>query len=283
MVVRERIAPERAKALVQRVVNLGWKWLVADPGDAFGDHATDHLPQPPVAVACQAEWVPPRELADTRLVLIRTAAVERRGPVRLIDHDDLGLSDEGRRQVARLSGRLDDTGEFSDAARLYSATSNRAQETAAAISPSLGGLPVQTSCGFCEPHAGQANGRTVGDWLATDGQARLDNWSPYKPKAPGGESYTVGLERAARSVTETVIENEGKTVVIITHTVPIRAAFWMFLGLPFHAGYLDLDITETGITEWLITGWLPGSGYPNARLIRFNDHQHLLGRIRTQE
>ena len=65
-------------------------------------------------------------------------------------------------------------------------------------------------------------------------------------------------------------------MLIVTHTFPIRAAFWMFLGLPFHASYLDLDVTETGITEWLITGWLAGTGHPGARLIRYNDHRHLL-------
>lgn len=229
-----------------------------------------------LSVACEADRVPPRDLADTRLVLVRTAAVERHGPVRLIDHDDLGLSEQGRHQTGQLAQRLLATGELNDASRLYSATSNRAQQTAAAISPSLGGIPIETSCDFCEPHIGQTNGRTVEDWMATDGQARLDNWSPYKPKSPGGESYAIGIERAARAITETVVDNEGGTVVVVTHTVPIRATFWLFLGLPFHASYLDLGIDETGITEWAITGWLPGSGHPNARLVRHNDHRHLL-------
>lgn len=72
-----------------------------------------------------------------------------------------------------------------------------------------------------------------------------------------------------------MVDNEGESIVIVTHTVPIRAAFWLFLGLPFHAALLDLQITDTGITEWLVTGWLPGSGHPNARLIRYNDCSHL--------
>jgi broad specificity phosphatase PhoE len=220
--------------------------------------------------------VPPREPAATRLVLIRTAAVERQGPVCLIDHDDLGLSEDGRRQTDQLAQRFSATGELDDTTRLCSATSNRAQQTAAAIAPALGGPPIQTSCAFCEPHIGQANGLAVDDWLATDGQARLDNWSPYRPKSVGGESYAVGIERSARAIAETVVENEGGTVVIVTHTVPIRATFWLFLGLPFHASYLDLDISETGITEWIVTGWLPGSGHPKARLVRHNDHRHLL-------
>lgn len=171
------------------------------------------------------------------------------------------------------------TGELSDTTQLYSASSNRAQQTAATLSPVLSGLPVQASCGFCEPHSGEAAGRTVDDWLATDGQARLDRWSPYKPKSSGGEAYAVGIERAARALTETIVANEGQTIVVVTHTVPIRSTFWLFLGLPFHAVYLDLDLAETGITEWQITGWLPGSGHPNARLARHNDFRHLLDHV----
>lgn len=220
--------------------------------------------------------MPPRDLADTRLVLVRTAAVERNEPVRLIDHDDLGLSEKGRRQSDRLAQRLTATGELRGTTRLCCASSRRAQQTAAAISPSLGGLPAEASCDFCEPHIGRAHGQTVEQWLAGDGQARLDNWSPYKPKSIGGESYVDGVERAARAVTEAVVNNEGGTVVIVTHTVPIKATFWLFLGLPFHASYLDLALAETGITEWAITGWLPGSGHPRARLIRHNDDRHLL-------
>ena len=219
--------------------------------------------------------MPPRELLDTRLVLIRTAEVERSGPARLIDHDDLGLSDDGRRQAILLGRHLASTGEFDHVARIHSAASNRARQTASVLATALGGCAVETSCGFCEPHVGRAEGRTVDEWSATDGQDRLERWSPYEPKSAGGESYATGIERAARAIVETVVAHEGRTAVIVTHTVPIRALFWLFLGLPFHAAQLDLAIDETAVTEWLVTGWMPAIGHPAARLVRHNDRSHL--------
>lgn len=222
--------------------------------------------------------MPPRKPAPTRLVLIRTANGERPdGPARLIDHDDLGLSALGQHQVQALADRLASTGELAGATRLHCGSSNRARQTAVALAPTLGGLPVEASCGFCEPHSGSAEGRTVDDWLATDGQTRLEHWSPYAPKGPGGESVTIGMDRAARALIEAVLDDEGGTTIIVAHTVPIRASLWCFLGLPFHGSHLDTEITETGITEWVVEGWLPGTGQPRARLVRHNDSAHLAG------
>ncbi|WP_192756056.1 histidine phosphatase family protein [Actinopolymorpha pittospori] len=63
----------------------------------------------------------------------------------------------------------------------------------------------------------------------------MANWTPYAPKSPGGESYREAVERATRALIETVLDSEGGTVVIVTHTVPLRASLWAFLSLPFHA------------------------------------------------
>ncbi|WP_085944473.1 histidine phosphatase family protein [Actinopolymorpha alba] len=217
-----------------------------------------------------------RELPSTRLVLIRNGIQRYHEPPRLIDHDDLGLSDEGRRMAERLRDRLAATGELAGATRLLSSNARRCIETAQVISPALGNLQPESDCGFCEPHAGECEGMVVEEWLATLGEERKANWSPYAPKSPGGESYRVALERAARAFIETVLANKGGTVVIITQTVPLRASLWNFLGLPFHASFLYPEITDTGITEWVADGWLPEQLQMKARLVRYNDHAHLL-------
>ncbi|MEQ7009461.1 histidine phosphatase family protein [Actinopolymorpha sp. B17G11] len=217
-----------------------------------------------------------RELPSTRLVLIRNAIQRSHDPGRLLDHDDLGLSDEGREKAERLRDRLAATGELADVTRLLSSNARRAIETAQVISPALGDLEPEPDCGFCEPHSGECDGMVVEEWLATLAQERLANWSPYAPKSPGGESYREGIERAARTFIEAVLANEGGTVVIVTQTVPLRASLWAFLSLPFHAEYLYPEITDTGITEWIADGWLPDTGQMKARLVRYNDHAHLL-------
>ena len=217
-----------------------------------------------------------REIAATRLILIRNARDVKRDPARLHDHDDLGLSDEGRSQATRLRDRLAATEELAGTTRLLTSNARKTIETAQVISPALGGLSPEPDCGFCEPHSGECVGISVEEWLRTLGQERLDNWSPYAPKSPGGESFVVAVERAAKAFVEAILANEGGTVVIVTQTVPLRASLWVFLGLPFHASYLDVEITDTGITEWVADGWLPGIGALKARLVRYNDHGHLL-------
>ena len=134
-------------------------------------------------------------------MLIRNARDVKPEPLRLDDHDDRGLSEEGRHQATLLRNRLTATAELA--------------------------------------------------------------------------AYLVAIERAARAFVDAILANEGKTIVIVTQTVPLRASLWAFLSLPFHASYLDLEITGTGITEWVADGWLPGTGQMKARLVRYNDHAHL--------
>lgn len=221
--------------------------------------------------------MPPRTLRPTRLVVIRQAQGVADVPPRIRTHTDNHLDDEGRDQVARLVARFKTTGELEGVTRLLSSNSTRARETAEGLQSVLPAIQVEPSCGFCDPHAAEAEGREVDEWLATDAQARLDNFTPYLPKVPGeGESYAVGLQRAAQAVTEALVANEGGLVVAVTGGLVLQATFWQFLGLPFHATYFRFAHVATGITEWTLTGWLPESGHPEARLDRFNDHQHVL-------
>lgn len=215
------------------------------------------------------------DLPSTRMVLICNAQDAKSDPVRFADHDDLGLSPEGRRQAESLRNRLAATRELAGTARLITSRAHRAVETAAIISPAVGGLTAEASCGFCEPHCGECDGMVVDEWLATMAPQRLAHWSPYSPKSPGGESLRGAIERAARAIIETIIEHAGETVVVVTHTVPLRASLWTFLSLPFHGVYCYPEFTYTGITEYVADGWLPGSGQMKANLIRYNDHAHL--------
>ena len=221
-----------------------------------------------------------RALAATRLVLVRAARAGATEPARLTDHDGPALSAEGRDQAERLRDRLS-AGELGRDVVLLSSRARRAVQTAHVLAPAVADVAGPPDCGFCEPHTGESDGATVADWSQTHGAHRLANWSPYAPKSPGGESYAVGIERAARALVEAAVRYEGRTVLIITHTVPLRAAFWVFFGLPFHASYLDLELAPTGLTEWVAEGWLPASGQPKARLSRFNDHSHLINRPAT--
>ena len=219
----------------------------------------------------------PSSFAPTRLVLIGSAAYVKHDPLRLADHDDLGLSAEGRDQVDRLRRRLVATGELHDTTALLCAAARRATETADLLASSLGDgtLRPVSSCDFCNPHSGDCENMAVSEWETTLAVTRLQNWSPYAPKSPGGESIRVAIERLARAIVETILANTGGTVVIVSHDMALRASIWNFLSVPFFTSYTFPTLAKTGITEWRAVGWLPGSGQMKAELIRINDHAHL--------
>src|SRR4051812_9020005 len=76
-------------------------------------------------------------------------------------HQCLGLSANGREQVARLRSRLEATGEVADGTALYTSELRRAQETAESISD-LVGLQARVECDLCEVHDGdEVAGLTV--------------------------------------------------------------------------------------------------------------------------
>ncbi len=55
-----------------------------------------------------------------------------------------------------------------------------------------------------------------------------------------------------------MIATAGGTLVIVTHTIPLRACLWAFLSLPFHGLYAFPECTATAITEWVVDDRYPG-------------------------
>jgi broad specificity phosphatase PhoE len=220
----------------------------------------------------------PSPFPPTRLVLVASAAYTKHDPPRLADHHDLGLSDEGRAQVRSLLRRLAATGELADATTLVAGNARRARETAELLAPAIGDgtLALRASCDYCNPHSGECEDMAARDWLQTLAVDRLANWSPYAPKSPGGESMRVAIERLSRALVDLVLATRGGTAVVVSHDFAVRASLWNFLSLPFFTSYTFPRVTKTGITEWIATGWLAGSGEMKAELVRVNDHAHLL-------
>jgi len=187
-----------------------------------------------------------------------------------------GLSDRGRQQAELLRDRLVRTGELRDAAVLYSSILPRAVETAEIIAPAVGHLDVQRSCDLCEQHAGEADGLSweqanekywnVGDW-----HSGAESWTAaFHPLAPGGESVSQFVSRAATALHRLARRHPDETAVVACHGGVIRAAFLAFA--PVALSFLThMRVENTGINEWIYDddagAW---------RLSRHNDHAHLL-------
>ncbi len=196
-----------------------------------------------------------------------------------------GLTDLGVRQVQLLSDRLLLTGELSGAAALYASALPRAIETAEILAPALvagvgrtlvagdgpdqrGPPPVTVDCDLCELHPGEADGLSWGEFADRFGDPDWDE-DPDRPIAPGGESWTGFVNRAAAALEAVATRHPGELVVVACHAGVIEAS--MLALLPVVGGRqgarLQLRTRHASLTSWeLVDGrW---------RLLGYNDVAH---------
>ncbi len=179
-----------------------------------------------------------------------------------------GLTDLGRAQMGAVRDRLERTGELGEATALYSSVLPRAIETAELLRPSVGGgtLSVRRECDLCELHPGQADALP---WAEVVDRYGVPEWEsdPDRPIAPGGESWTGFVARAAGGVQELARRHPGQLVVAAVHAGVIEATMIDFLQIPRAASRRGwVRILHASLTGW---EWVPGE----ARwvLLRFND------------
>ncbi|HLN16071.1 MAG TPA: histidine phosphatase family protein [Acidimicrobiales bacterium] len=165
-----------------------------------------------------------------------------------------GLTVEGRRQVQALRQRLAATGELTGTAALYASVLPRAIETAEGIRPALDGgdgppLTLVTDCDLCELHPGEADGLTW--WEFTERFTEPD-WDeePGRPLAPGAESWTSFVDRAAGAVARLALAHLGQLIVVVCHAGVIEATLLRFLPAAPDVTRLKLRTDHASMTEW---------------------------------
>ncbi len=182
-----------------------------------------------------------------------------------------GLTTLGREQVAALADRLYESGELRGATALYSSVLARAVETAEGLRAIVGSGPdalgpVRQRCDLCELHPGECDGMSWEDVVATFGVPDWDR-DPTRPLAPGGESWSSFVPRAAGAVREVLRDHPGELVVAVVHAGVIEATMISFLRVApevYQRGWLS--IAHASMTEW---EWV--SDQDRFVLIRFND------------
>ncbi|MHB8439641.1 MAG: histidine phosphatase family protein [Acidimicrobiales bacterium] len=182
-----------------------------------------------------------------------------------------GLTDRGRAQVRALERRLAHSGELVSCAALYSSSLARARETALIIAPALGpGVATcLEDCALCELHPGDADGLTWERFAEAYGEPDWDR-DPTTPIAPGGESWSGFVDRAADTLTRIAAAHRGAMVVVVCHAGVIEAALLRLLPIGSGAGRLQLRTEHASLTEF---EYHEGQW----RLLRYNDAAHLLG------
>jgi len=177
-----------------------------------------------------------------------------------------GLSRRGRQQAEALRDRLARTGELAGASVLLTSVLPRAIETAEIIAPALGDLKVEQDCDVCEIHPGEGDALSWDDFTARYGQGEAE--SPFRPMAPGAESWAEFLVRVGRTLVRVVEDHEEECIVVVCHGGVIEGSFVSLGNMPLRREF-RLATENTSLTEW--------ERRPDGRwwLVRFNDTAHL--------
>jgi probable phosphoglycerate mutase len=180
-----------------------------------------------------------------------------------------GLTERGVRQARLLADRLAATGEVNECGVLLCSPWPRASQTAAILAPALPPVSLEEDAGLCELHPGDADGLSWDDYRASFGAFDLQK-DPYRPFAPGGESWADFIGRAEATLHRLAERFDGRTVIAVTHAGFVVASFLVLFDAtaPRPARRAWLDPVHTALTEWRVSGmtW---------RLAGYNDAFHL--------
>lgn len=186
-----------------------------------------------------------------------------------------GLTDLGRRQAEALGRRLVATGELGSVVAVVSSTLPRAVETATIVASFLS-REVELDEGLCELDPGEGDGLTWDEW-----QRRYEGFDvavePFRPLAPGGESWASFGLRAGATLHRLAERFHESTVVAVCHGGIVEQSVLNGLHLPaqFPPALRLETAPNTSMTEWLVEV-APGKAQ-HWRLVRFADAAHLAG------
>ncbi|MGH2905211.1 MAG: histidine phosphatase family protein [Solirubrobacterales bacterium] len=200
-----------------------------------------------------------------RLLLVRHGESEWNASGLLQGQADPPLSELGRRQAARMAGRLVD--EEIDV--IVASDLQRAMDTARALADNVR-LPVEPRQDLREVDLGSWTGVSRDELEAQDPGV----WRRWRVEGiegwEGGERYADAMVRVAGALADLASAHDGQTVVAVTHGGCIRLATCHLLGMPASELGRIMSIGNASITEFIVEP--DGTG----RIVRLNDCAHLI-------
>jgi len=203
-------------------------------------------------------------MKTTRLLLVRHGATPLTAEDRFSGAGGVDLSDEGRRQVARLAERL----AREPLAAVYTSPLARTMETATLLAHPHG-LPLLQREGLREISHGRWEGLSRAEVEARFNE-EYEAWEsdPFTFAPEGGESGVAVLARALPVVREIVVAHEGQRVLVVSHKATLRLLLSSLLGFDAR-GYRDrLDQSPACLNV------VDFRGPVRPRLMLFNDVSH---------
>ena len=200
----------------------------------------------------------------TRILLVRHGATVLSAEDRFAGATDVELSDEGRKQAARLADRLSED----PIAAVYASPMKRTMETAKILAEPHA-RPPEPRPGLREIDHGRWEGLTREEVsLQWKGEYAAWEADPFTFAPEGGESGLAVMARALPVIRDLVVRHEGATVLVVSHKATIRLILASFLGFDAR-GYRDrLDQAPACLNV------LDFKDSVRARLMLFNDTSH---------
>jgi ribonuclease H / adenosylcobalamin/alpha-ribazole phosphatase len=284
-------------ARVQKIVagkQVRWQWIPREENsraDALANKAMDEQGDAfisakeagPRASVVEFNQTLPSSVRAPRGVteLLTTVVLVRHGRTHLTESkrisgrggENPGLSDLGREdahKVAKALAEIGNTGPWSHLSPISSIVASpiqRTMDTAHIISNELG-LGVQVNENIAEISFGDWDGHT-NEEVMSKWAADFENWQgSWTVSPPNGESLEVFDARVQTGRRQILSEHTGKTVVVVSHVMPIRGFIraGMDAGV---AGYWRPQISPCSIT--IIRFW----GDQAAEVLTVNATSHL--------
>ncbi len=128
------------------------------------------------------------------------------------------------------------------------------------------GLPVQTVQGVGEAQCGDWTGQALEELAKTD-LWRQVQIAPSRFRFPNGESMAETQARMVAAIEQLLQAHPGETIVVVSHSDPLKLAAAFYLGLPLDL-FQRINISPASITEFVFSIY-------GAYLVRCNDAAHV--------
>ncbi|MEG0613882.1 MAG: histidine phosphatase family protein [Clostridium sp.] len=159
--------------------------------------------------------------------------------------NDSPLTELGIKQAEWLKDRLE--GVKID--YIYSSSSGRAYETAKIVNKDRN-IRIVNHDGLREIKLGEFQGLTQNEIKALSDSQYFNYWNRPELYEPIGEGETIKelIDRVYRVVNEIVSENKGKSILIVTHTMPIKALLCKLENIDIKGFWGEPYIKQTSLT-----------------------------------
>jgi probable phosphomutase (TIGR03848 family) len=190
--------------------------------------------------------------ATTTILFVRHGTTATTGSVLPGRAPGLHLSERGIEQATALAERLKDLSRKPTA--LYVSPLERAKETAAPIASALRLRPVVDK-GLLECDFGLWTGKRLAT-LARRAEWRAVQHAPSTFRFPEGESFSEMQLRMWEAVTKIVKRHRNRTVIVVSHADPIKAAVTYAQGVPLDL-FQRTVISPCSLSAVAFTGGTP--------------------------